>query len=111
MSNEDVTVENASDVLARNLRAEVAEWERRVIDAENELSRNRYALQFVREDLARAEALIAKRRATTDSVTLAITHDADALPRVGDVYEGRAVVDRADSDDGRSVTLWFKETP
>ena len=60
MSNEDVTVENASDVLARNLRAEVAEWERRVIDAENELSRNRYALQFVREDLARAEALATK---------------------------------------------------
>jgi len=60
MSNEDVIVENASDVLARNLRAEVAEWERRVIDAENELSRNRYALQFVREDLARVEALVAK---------------------------------------------------
>ena len=60
MINEDVTVENASDVLARNLRAEVAEWERRVIDAENELSRKRYALQFVREDLARAEALATK---------------------------------------------------
>ena len=60
MINEDVIVENASDVLARNLRAEVAEWERRVIDAENELSRNRYALQFVREDLARAEALATK---------------------------------------------------
>jgi len=47
--------------------------------------------------------------AHADSVTLPITHDADALPRVGDVYEGREVVDRADSDDGRSVTLWFKE--
>lgn len=109
MSNEDVTVENASDVLARNLRAEVAEWERRVIDAENELSRNRYALQFVREDLARAEALIAKRRATTDSVTLPITRDPDDAPRIGDVYEGRTIVDRAYSDDGATLTLWFEE--
>jgi len=44
-----------------------------------------------------------------DSVTISITHDADDLPRVGDIYEGREVVDRADSDDGRSVTLWFAE--
>lgn len=49
--------------------------------------------------------------AHVDSVTLPITHDADDLPRVGDVYEGREVVDRADSDDGRSVTLWLAEAP
>jgi len=47
--------------------------------------------------------------AHADSVTLPITHDVDDLPRVGDVYEGREVVDRADSNDGRSVTLWFAE--
>ena len=45
----------------------------------------------------------------TDAITLAITHDADDLPRVGDVYEGREVVDRAFSDDGATVTLWFAE--
>ena len=45
--------------------------------------------------------------AMNDRVTLPITHDADDLPRVGDVYEGREVVDRAFSDDGRSVTLWL----
>lgn len=93
MSNEHV--ENASDVLARNLRAEIREMERGLAER--------------RETLARAEALIAKRRSTTDSVTLAITHDPDDLPRVGDVYEGREVVDRAESNDGRSVTLWFAE--
>ncbi len=49
--------------------------------------------------------------AMNDRVTLPITHDADDLPRVGDVYEGREVVDRADSDDGRSVTLWIAEAP
>ncbi len=45
----------------------------------------------------------------TDPITLPITHDPDDLPRVGDVYEGREVVDRAESNDGRSVTLWFAE--
>lgn len=49
----------------------------------------------------------------TDPITLPITHDPDDLPRVGDVYvhEGREriIVDRADSDDGAAVTLWFKE--
>lgn len=45
----------------------------------------------------------------TDAITLPITHDPDDLPRVGDVYENREVVDRAESNDGRSVTLWFAE--
>ena len=45
----------------------------------------------------------------TDPITLPITHDADDLPRVGDVYDGRTIVDRADSDDGATVTLWFEE--
>lgn len=39
--------------------------------------------------------------------------DPDDAPRIGDVYvrEGREriIVDRAFSDDGSSVTLWFEE--
>lgn len=51
----------------------------------------------------------------TDATTLPITHDPDDAPRIGDTYahEGRerVIVDRAFSDDGSSVTLWFKEAP
>ena len=51
----------------------------------------------------------------TDTTTLPITHDPDDAPRIGEsyVHEGRerTIVDRADSDDGRSVTLWFEEAP
>jgi len=46
---------------------------------------------------------------STDTITLPITHDPDDAPRIGDVYEGREVVDRAFSDDGATVTLWFAE--
>ncbi len=43
----------------------------------------------------------------TDAITLPITHDPDDAPRIGESYEGRTIVDRAFSDDGRSVTLWL----
>jgi len=47
----------------------------------------------------------------TDAITLPITHDPDDAPRIGDVYvhdgRERTIVDRAFSDDGRSVTLWL----
>ena len=43
----------------------------------------------------------------TDHITLPITHD-DA-PRIGDVHDGRTIVDRAFSDDGATLTLWFEE--
>jgi hypothetical protein len=50
---------------------------------------------------------------STDTITLPITHDPDDAPRIGDAYvhEGREriIVDRAFSDDGRSVTLWLAE--
>lgn len=48
---------------------------------------------------------------STDSVTLPITHDPDDAPRIGDVYDGRIIVDRAYSDDGATVTLWFEDAP
>ena len=44
---------------------------------------------------------------STDTITLPITHDPDDAPRIGESYEGRTIVDRAFSDDGRSVTLWL----
>jgi len=47
--------------------------------------------------------------ARVDRVALPITHDPEDAPRIGDVYECREVVDRAESNDGRSVTLWFAE--
>ncbi len=47
----------------------------------------------------------------TDHITLPITHDPDDAPRIGDVYEGCIIVDRAFSDDGATLTLWFEETP
>lgn len=43
------------------------------------------------------------------TITLTITHDPDDLQRVGDVYEGRVIVDRVEASDGRSVTLWLAE--
>ena len=46
----------------------------------------------------------------TDTITLPITHDPDDAPRIGDVYEGRTIVDRAFSDDGATLTLWFEES-
>ena len=45
----------------------------------------------------------------TDPITVPITHHPDDLPRLSDDYERREVVDRAESNDGRSVTLWFAE--
>ena len=47
----------------------------------------------------------------TDHITLPITHDPDDAPRIGDAYEERTIVDRAFSDDGATLTLWFAETP
>ena len=47
--------------------------------------------------------------ARTDTITVLVTHDPDDAPRIGDVYEGRTIVDRADSDDGATLTLWFEE--
>ena len=48
----------------------------------------------------------------TDAITLPITHDPDDAPRIGDAYvhEGREriIVDRAHSNDGATVTLWFE---
>ena len=49
--------------------------------------------------------------ARTDTITLPITHDPDDAPRIGDVHGGRTIVDRAFSDDGATLTLWFAETP
>jgi len=53
--------------------------------------------------------------AHVDSVTLPITHDPDDAPRIGDVYvhdgRERTIVDRAYSDDGATLTLWFEEAP
>ena len=49
--------------------------------------------------------------ARTDTITLATPRDPDDAPRIGDVYNGRTIVDRAFSDDGATLTLWFAETP
>jgi len=46
---------------------------------------------------------------STDHITLPITHDPDDAPRIGENHEGRTIVDRAFSDDGATVTLWFAE--
>lgn len=43
------------------------------------------------------------------TITLTITHDPDDLQRVGDVYEGRVIVDRVEASDGSAVTMWFAE--
>ena len=44
---------------------------------------------------------------------LSTTHDPDDAPRIGDVYfhdgRERTIVDRAFSDDGATLTLWFVE--
>ena len=45
----------------------------------------------------------------TDTITLPMPRDPDDAPRIGDVYEGRTIVDRAFSDDGATLTLWFEE--
>lgn len=49
----------------------------------------------------------------TDTTMLPITHDPDDAPRIGEsyVHEGRerTIVDRAFSDDGATLTLWFVE--
>jgi len=46
---------------------------------------------------------------------LPITHDPDDAPRIGENYthEGREriIVDRAYSDDGATLTLWFEDAP
>ena len=47
----------------------------------------------------------------TDTITLPMPRDPDDAPRIGDVYNGRTIVDRAFSDDGATLTLWFAETP
>ena len=47
----------------------------------------------------------------TATITLPMPRDPDDAPRIGDAYEGRTIVDRADSDDGATLTLWFAETP
>ena len=49
--------------------------------------------------------------ARTDTITLATPRDPDDAPRIGDVHDGRTIVDRAFSDDGATLTLWFEETP
>ena len=49
--------------------------------------------------------------AVTDTITLPVTHDPDDAPRIGDVHDGRTIVDRAFSDDGATLTLWLEETP
>ena len=47
----------------------------------------------------------------TDTITLPMPRDPDDAPRIGDAYDGRTIVDRADSGDGATLTLWFEETP
>lgn len=68
------------------------------------------------ECAAHAHAVVHRRRAedtVTNTTTLPITHDPDDAPRIGESYahEGRerVIVDRAFSDDGRTLTLWFEE--
>jgi predicted nucleic acid-binding Zn-ribbon protein len=53
-------VEDASDALLRSVRADVAERERAVSEAEAELTNERRALEDARAYLARVEALVAK---------------------------------------------------
>lgn len=47
----------------------------------------------------------------TDHITLPMPRDPDDAPRIGDAYDRRTIVDRAFSDDGATLTLWFEETP
>ena len=47
----------------------------------------------------------------TDTITLPMPRDPDDAPRIGDVHDGRTIVDRAFSGDGATLTLWFEETP